>query len=624
MLRYRRYRVFLLFAAITLFIFWRFSTPTRWEQSAHAVDTFKQQIGLREGKSTQDRQQQEPLRPKPKPENGPPKYEPEKVPPPPVETIAKPKQSLPPPKPTAKPSATPPVPEPKPVTAPSGELIREDDEDGDLVRLVPGGPSGELVEQIIAEAGQGRKEEDLLPSDARPIRWEKQEEHFPVESTIQLPTGTPKPMPRIQAKFDTESATEKAARKEKLEVIKEAFVHAWDGYKQFAWAKDELMPVTGGFKDPFNGWGATLIDSLDTMWMMGLKNEFEEALEFVEKVDFKTSRRADIPLFETVIRFLGGLIGAYDVSEGKYRILLDKAVELAEVLIGAFDTPNRMPMTFYQWKPAFASQPHRAPNRVVLAEMGSMAVEFTRLSQITKEPKYYDAIARITDALQEWQNHTRVPGLWPIYIDASGCERVQYSASVNQFDPNSTLTSVKKGKEAGQVMVPLEKPPPMVFSSSKGPADEADAKSSIPQPAANAMPGGLGGDPFPEKPSPQEGSSSKGRIQGWDENHPEKKATVPSKKDGLVDSDEERSSSNKQKRQLGYPETDWEKEETPTVPTVPEPAKAYVNRVKQTPKPAPECRPHGLGSYSNFGTEEFTMGSMADSTYEYFPKVCCI
>ena len=85
--------------------------------------------------------------------------------------------------------------------------------------------------------------------------------------------------------------------------------------------------------------------------MMGLMDEFEEAVEAVKNIDFTTSPRNDIPLFETVIRYLGGLIAAYDVSDGAHRILLDKAVELADILMGAFDTPNRMPMTFYLWKP---------------------------------------------------------------------------------------------------------------------------------------------------------------------------------------------------------------------------------------------------------------------------------
>lgn len=62
-----------------------------------------------------------------------------------------------------------------------------------------------------------------------------------------------------------------------------------------------------------------------------------------------------------------------------------------------------------------------------MSEVGSLSVEFTRLAQITKEPRYYDAVARITNAFEEWQNQTRLPGMWPLAIDASGCRKVSSS-----------------------------------------------------------------------------------------------------------------------------------------------------------------------------------------------------
>lgn len=82
----------------------------------------------------------------------------------------------------------------------------------------------------------------------------------------------------------------------------------------------------------------------------------------------------------------------------------------------------------------FASQPHRAKTRVVLAELGSLSVEFTRLAQITKEARYYDAVARITNEFDIWQNNTRLPGLWPIKVDASGCKKPDMSLSQASHD----------------------------------------------------------------------------------------------------------------------------------------------------------------------------------------------
>ena len=279
--------------------------------------------------------------------------------------------------------------------------------------------------------GQGRLEINPESSVLERPHWILQKQHFPVPSDliIQLPTGRPKRIPAIQHVFATETLNVKNNNEQKLQAIKKAFEHAWSGYKEYAMPHDELAPVSKGFKDPFNGWGATLVDTLDTLWIMDLKDEFEEAIAEVRKIDFKTSIRKDIPLFETVIRYLGGLVAAYDVSSGKYSLLLDKAVELAEILMGAFDTPNRMPQTYYHWAPSYASQPHRAASKVVLAELGSLSLEFTRLAQITGDNKYYDAIARITDELEAWQNNTKLPGLWPVSVDASGCKKADRSSA---------------------------------------------------------------------------------------------------------------------------------------------------------------------------------------------------
>lgn len=59
-------------------------------------------------------------------------------------------------------------------------------------------------------------------------------------------------------------------RLDRLEVVRDAFRHAWKGYKDHAWGRDELKPISKSFGEWF-GLGLTLIDSLDTMWILGLK-----------------------------------------------------------------------------------------------------------------------------------------------------------------------------------------------------------------------------------------------------------------------------------------------------------------------------------------------------------------
>ena len=101
-----------------------------------------------------------------------------------------------------------------------------------------------------------------------------------------------------------------------------AFKHAWKGYKQHCWGRDELKPISGGCSTWFN-LGLTLVDSLDTMWLMGLKEEFSEARDWVAQ-ELVVAQPRDVNLFETTIRVLGGLLSAYHLSQDQ--IFLDRAV----------------------------------------------------------------------------------------------------------------------------------------------------------------------------------------------------------------------------------------------------------------------------------------------------------
>ncbi|OJD25662.1 hypothetical protein ACJ73_02972 [Blastomyces percursus] len=408
MLRLRRYRVFVVFAIISVVAFVHFFRIRDWS----APPTL----------SNEPVEKQKPLPPPPAPPS--PKYSPPLQQTPVVGNsedhgfAPESKTTIPSsdPLPTATPVANPPATQPSVPSSSQKESTKPDPLTKPFFS-----PS---EEDEFGSPGQGRVEaEDPDNSDAR---WEKQPEHFPVapDDLIKLPQGMLEPLPKVQFEFPEESSADKADREAKLAAIKQSFNHSWTGYKAEAWGHDELRPVYGGYRNPFSGWGATLVDGLDTLWIMGMVDEFEEAVKAINKIDFATSPRKDIPLFETVIRYLGGLIGAYDISGGKYQSLIDKAVELAEILIGAFDTLNRMPVTYYHWAPEYASQPQRASSRAVAAEIGTLSLEFTRLAQITKEEKYYDAIARITNELEKYQEKTKIPGLWPTHIDASGCKKI--------------------------------------------------------------------------------------------------------------------------------------------------------------------------------------------------------
>jgi len=184
------------------------------------------------------------------------------------------------------------------------------------------------------------------------MRWRKRPDNYPVTSLIPLPTGQPRTkIPKIQKSPPPEEDTEaKKVRMQRLADVKASFEHSWKGYKEHAWLQDEVSPLTGRPKNTFGGWAATLVDALDTLWIMGLRDDFRKAVRAVESIDFAYTDTETINVFETTIRYLGGFLAAFELSEKKYPSLLGKAVEVAELLMCAFDTPNRMPISRWTWQ----------------------------------------------------------------------------------------------------------------------------------------------------------------------------------------------------------------------------------------------------------------------------------
>jgi mannosyl-oligosaccharide alpha-1,2-mannosidase len=262
--------------------------------------------------------------------------------------------------------------------------------------------------------GRPNNEQQQRPLPA--YDWTKIPLKNPVHSLTPLPTGAPKALPKIQHAFKGEDATAKNIRETRKEEVKKVFFRSWKNYRAQAWLHDELKPITGGSKDVFGGWAASLIDALDTLWIMGFEEEFRSAMKDIEKINFGTTNLETVNVFETNIRHLGGLLAAYELS--KEEVLLKKAKEVGEMLYHAFDTQNRMPITRWNFHKAARGEAQVADETVLLAEIGSMTMEFSRLSQITGDPKWYDAITRVTQVFEKQQDSTKLPGMWPIVVNA--------------------------------------------------------------------------------------------------------------------------------------------------------------------------------------------------------------
>ena len=78
------------------------------------------------------------------------------------------------------------------------------------------------------------------------------------------------------------------------------------------------------------------------------------------------------------------------------------------------------------------------PSRsVVLAVLGSLQLEFTRLAQITGNNKYFDGVQRVMNELEKWQMNTTLPGMWPAMVDSA---KINKSIAVgSQFENSAEL-----------------------------------------------------------------------------------------------------------------------------------------------------------------------------------------
>lgn len=251
--------------------------------------------------------------------------------------------------------------------------------------------------------------------------WSQRPQKYPISKLHSLPRPTKNRLPRVQFDFGTHrgSAADAATREQRLDQVKSALKRSWEAYRRKAWMQDELTPLTGGSKTTFGGWAATLVDALDTLWIAGLEDDFNDAVEAATTIDFSKSAMREINVFETTIRYLGGFIAALDLS-GDER-LLEKALQLANMLYASFDTPNRLPVLRWNFNHA-KHHDQTATKPVLLAEIGSLSLEFTRLSQITGDPKWYDAVHRIMALFAAEQPETSLPGLWPVEVNAEDAD----------------------------------------------------------------------------------------------------------------------------------------------------------------------------------------------------------
>merc|ERR1719209_1184405 len=146
--------------------------------------------------------------------------------------------------------------------------------------------------------------------------------------------------PKIQGGEDKD-----ASARERRDHVKGMMKHAWDNYVTYAWGKNELRPVSkrGHTASIFgvSSMGATIVDSLDTLYIMGLQEDFDKGKEWVSANLDMNQMSGDVSVFETNIRYVGGLLTAYSFTGDE--LFKQKAVHIVDKLLPAFDTPTGIP-----------------------------------------------------------------------------------------------------------------------------------------------------------------------------------------------------------------------------------------------------------------------------------------
>jgi ER degradation enhancer, mannosidase alpha-like 2 len=187
--------------------------------------------------------------------------------------------------------------------------------------------------------------------------------------------------------------------------VRAEFLHAWNGYKNYAWGHDDLKPLSKTYHD----WYAepllmTPVDALDTMILMGLKNEAKTTREYIA-THLSFDKDIDVQNFETTIRLLGGLLSSYELTGDKR--LLKLAEDLGNRLLPVFESPTGLPYRYVNLKTGKIRGEVTNP-----AEAGTLLIEFGTLSKYTHKQIFYEKAKRALVEVYKRRSPIGLVGTW--------------------------------------------------------------------------------------------------------------------------------------------------------------------------------------------------------------------
>lgn len=187
--------------------------------------------------------------------------------------------------------------------------------------------------------------------------------------------------------------------------VRAEFLHAWSGYKKYAWNHDDLKPLSRTYHDWYSeSLLMTPVDALDTMMLMGLKDEANTTREHIA-THLSFDKDIYVQNFEITIRLLGGLLSSYQMT-GDQR-LLKLAEDLGNRLLPVFDSPTGLPYRYVNLKTGKVRGEVTNP-----AEAGTLLIEFGTLAKLTKRQIFYDKAKRALVEIYKRRSPIGLVGTW--------------------------------------------------------------------------------------------------------------------------------------------------------------------------------------------------------------------
>jgi mannosyl-oligosaccharide alpha-1,2-mannosidase len=169
------------------------------------------------------------------------------------------------------------------------------------------------------------------------------------------------------------------------------------------------------------GLGWIIIDSLDTMMIMNLTSRVAHAREWIAS-SLTWNQDQDVNTFETTIRMLGGLLSAHYLSTelaaggsppADDDLYLEKARDLADRLMAAFDSPSGIPYASVHLSKMRGIPSHADNGASSTAEAATVQLELKYLAKLTGERDFWDRAEKVMQVVDD--NGAR-DGLVPIFI----------------------------------------------------------------------------------------------------------------------------------------------------------------------------------------------------------------